>query len=94
MDKASDYESSDSWLKSLQDRKRYCFLTRTYNIDGNFNHLSIIFSIGPVAYCIRRLTLNQKILGLSPSRVEVLACLLYTSPSPRDKRQSRMPSSA
>ena len=24
----------------------------------------------------------------------VKACLLYTSPSPRDKRQSRMPSSA
>ena len=25
---------------------------------------------------------------------QVLTCLLYTSPSPRDKRQSRMPSSA
>ena len=25
---------------------------------------------------------------------DVLTCLLYTSPSPRDKRQSRMPSSA
>ena len=25
---------------------------------------------------------------------KVIACLLYTSPSPRDKRQSRMPSSA
>ena len=25
---------------------------------------------------------------------EFVACLLYTSPSPRDKRQSRMPSSA
>ena len=25
---------------------------------------------------------------------KVWACLLYTSPSPRDKRQSRMPSSA
>ena len=25
---------------------------------------------------------------------EVIICLLYTSPSPRDKRQSRMPSSA
>ena len=25
---------------------------------------------------------------------DTLACLLYTSPSPRDKRQSRMPSSA
>ena len=26
--------------------------------------------------------------------VDLHACLLYTSPSPRDKRQSRMPSSA
>ena len=25
---------------------------------------------------------------------QLKACLLYTSPSPRDKRQSRMPSSA
>ena len=34
----------------------------------------------------------------SPSRASILTglytCLLYTSPSPRDKRQSRMPSSA
>ena len=28
------------------------------------------------------------------SRAEVMACLLYTSPSPRDKSSSRMPSSA
>ena len=27
-------------------------------------------------------------------RIVVMTCLLYTSPSPRDKRQSRMPSSA
>ena len=26
--------------------------------------------------------------------IGVVSCLLYTSPSPRDKRQSRMPSSA
>ena len=26
--------------------------------------------------------------------IDVKGCLLYTSPSPRDKRQSRMPSSA
>ena len=31
--------------------------------------------------------------GQSPYRY-VKSCLLYTSPSPRDKRQSRMPSSA
>ena len=33
-------------------------------------------------------------LSDSPTVRENLSCLLYTSPSPRDKRQSRMPSSA
>ena len=33
-------------------------------------------------------TLMKMMLGL------IRPCLLYTSPSPRDKRQSRMPSSA
>ena len=32
--------------------------------------------------------------GQAQLLTEDLACLLYTSPSPRDKRQSRMPSSA
>ena len=34
--------------------------------------------------------------GLMPKGAAVVCtrCLLYTSPSPRDKRQSRMPSSA
>ena len=31
---------------------------------------------------------------LARSQAQHQACLLYTSPSPRDKRQSRMPSSA
>ena len=30
----------------------------------------------------------------SGAQAQQLTCLLYTSPSPRDKRQSRMPSSA
>ena len=42
--------------------------------------------------------LNKSALGLSGGQQQRLciarACLLYTSPSPRDKRQSRMPSSA
>ena len=34
-------------------------------------------------------------LGVTPPSVSKrLACLLYTSPSPRDQRGSRMPSSA
>ena len=32
--------------------------------------------------------------GATDSEIKINACLLYTSPSPRDKRQSRMPSSA
>ena len=34
---------------------------------------------------------NDQILA---KQAELKTCLLYTSPSPRDKRQSRMPSSA
>ena len=32
--------------------------------------------------------------GQSADTVEIKACLLYTSPSPRDRKPSRMPSSA
>ena len=32
--------------------------------------------------------------GAEENEEDYLDCLLYTSPSPRDKRQSRMPSSA
>ena len=42
--------------------------------------------------------ISEKNKGIFHLRIEDLdqsrACLLYTSPSPRDKRQSRMPSSA
>ena len=32
--------------------------------------------------------------GVEPAAILCLTCLLYTSPSPRDQRGSRMPSSA
>ena len=38
--------------------------------------------------------LNVQAAVLLKTAVELYTCLLYTSPSPRDKRQSRMPSSA
>ena len=37
----------------------------------------------------QKMVFSQKALGLQPS-----PCLLYTSPSPRDRTRSRMPSSA
>ena len=54
-------------------------------------------SIGPNPHVVRMFIAE---LGLDIETVEVdlmsgeNSCLLYTSPSPRDKRQSRMPSSA
>ena len=38
--------------------------------------------------------LDHTIIDVNSSWLWVKSCLLYTSPSPRDKRQSRMPSSA
>ena len=47
---------------------------------------------------LKSLQLNGFIEKLDPTgtkkSTQYIACLLYTSPSPRDKRQSRMPSSA
>ena len=38
--------------------------------------------------------LDNRVLHKGALVATLLGCLLYTSPSPRDKRQSRMPSSA
>ena len=45
-------------------------------------------------YCTQCEPEGFRRIGFYPDRPDVMACLLYTSPSPRDKRQSRMPSSA
>ena len=39
-------------------------------------------------------SVNEAVLDFSKQNEGIQVCLLYTSPSPRDKRQSRMPSSA
>ena len=46
---------------------------------------------------VASLCLSQRISGLNIYGIEIqsdYACLLYTSPSPRDRTRSRMPSSA
>ena len=65
--------------------------------EGQFNLLLANFE-GPIDLLLV-LARSQKV-DLSDISISELAdqyinfCLLYTSPSPRDKRQSRMPSSA
>ena len=43
---------------------------------------------------VRYLGKKGEVTALLKGLGKLSACLLYTSPSPRDKRQSRMPSSA
>ena len=43
---------------------------------------------------LQALTEGDSSLIRGVSKLDRKVCLLYTSPSPRDKRQSRMPSSA
>ena len=57
-------------------------------VDLVVNEGEIVSIIGPNG--AGKSTLLKAIMSL----IKVSACLLYTSPSPRDKRQSRMPSSA
>ena len=44
----------------------------------------------PQIYC----DMDQVLCDFIGGYEQLTGCLLYTSPSPRDKRQSRMPSSA
>ena len=53
--------------------------------------------LGPIALAAGTWTLTARFLGIVPlpgGLTTTLTCLLYTSPSPRDRQKSRMPSSA
>ena len=57
---------------------------------------SILSFVIPSEYESSQRLLNEtvEINELEKNSDKSISCLLYTSPSPRDKRQSRMPSSA
>ena len=49
----------------------------------------------PMAEVIaRELLASRELFGVRVRSAGITACLLYTSPSPRDRTRSRMPSSA
>ena len=83
-----------NWLRAFEVSARYL----------NFTHAAeeLHLTQGAVSQQIRHLESQLGValfkrlprgLGLTEEGQSYL-CLLYTSPSPRDKRQSRMPSSA
>ena len=56
------------------------------------SNCSLILSLGGTQPVEESIVLPDLLSRIK--RMEFIACLLYTSPSPRDKRQARMPSSA
>ena len=56
--------------------------------------IAIIMFIALGSFSLGILAERRSIRENNPITVEYNHCLLYTSPSPRDKRQYRMPSSA
>ena len=65
-------------------------------IGGLFFGSLTVFCLGLVAWLMditNLFTYIPKVKGNKKTKKPKI-CLLYTSPSPRDKRQSRMPSSA
>ena len=68
---------------------------------GKLSHLLVVIGIGLLAF-IDLYSINLRYVSSSnyesvrrqKEHYTPRPCLLYTSPSPRDKRQSRMPSSA
>ena len=54
-------------------------------------HPRTIYEFGPIFGAAR---VSLRLARMPYSHVPVYVCLLYTSPSPRDRTRSRMPSSA
>ena len=79
-DKLGEYTKSDQSLKPPANWKEAFDLLRSYLIRKKTKKRKVIFF--------------DELPWLDTHRSGFLSCLLYTSPSPRDRTRSRMPSSA
>ena len=89
------FEGIDGSGKTTQINQLYKWLIGTDLIPEN-NKLVITREPGgtKLGKSIRSLLLDTSREKSPGSITELLLCLLYTSPSPRDRTRSRMPSSA
>ena len=70
-----------------------CFLRTKYLVTGT-NVLSSSISAETIFFLLEQAKKSEVKVVIDLNWREVFCCLLYTSPSPRDKTPSRMPSSA
>ena len=65
------------------------------NIEQSVAFFTSIFGVPkPIISEILDQQVKATLIEIGQTRIELLDCLLYTSPSPRDRTRSRMPSSA
>ena len=84
-----DLYENDAWVRGFMDE---CFLMWGYPCSSKQCMTQTdrsMFAWG-MLHLVQSLTIDKEVWWGMREKV----CLLYTSPSPRDKRQSRMPSSA
>ena len=89
---------------TIEDYKSdFTFKKKENGLNIQFNRIAFIFFVFFIIYLIYTIHLVhlgsrksklEKINNLPGSKNQLYRCLLYTSPSPRDRTRSRMPSSA
>ena len=103
---SSDYAASTwiAWFLSTKGNEYFCEIDEDYILD-RFNLTGLNTEVQHYTYALDLITdaLDENINELHREQIEtqarilyglIHACLLYTSPSPRDRTRSRMPSSA
>ena len=98
------WKGMQRWLSQLAQRKTrdvrgYYYLKNLKDLDESLRRFRSLNNMKEVktsliGICINSLTSEKKCRRDLERAIKLSRCLLYTSPSPRDKRQSRMPSSA
>ena len=81
-------------MKKLISLILFPFLFMPFGAKANDNFSVEIEALTLVMEQYKEGTESSAGLDIEDKKPSYMACLLYTSPSPRDKRQSRMPSSA
>ena len=90
--KGTDVHTVTSVLLKLSRRRRYQVREITLDMASNMEQIARICF--PAAKRVTDRFHVQKVAYKAVQEMRVKACLLYTSPSPRDRTRSRMPSSA
>ena len=90
----TSWASWASWPSAIRLDRGSEFLSKKFVTNMHQNGTKVIFTMTGAARALYAERLNRNIKMILRAVLSTCACLLYTSPSPRDRTRSRMPSSA